>query len=476
MVLCLVYLCGACVDDDATRVGSAAQSGVTWTLDIAPLVADHCLGCHQKGGIAPFSMQEYASAKGFAFAMAEAVEHGRMPPFLANETPECQPRLPWARDLRLTSEQKSKLRAWANAGAPEGPEPAAGTQPRKPTLTALAREDVVMRLPEPIEVQGDEDIHTCIVVDPGLDRDRYVIGRQVTAGNARVLHHVVGYVVPPGRNPDGTKRNKPQLEAAIRKQHGVGVGGRWECFGGAGLPQLNVEMLDVWAPGGQPNLAPPDSGQLIDKDALVVLDVHYHQTGQVEIDKDTRVSLMLADEPPALISQIILLGNARGHWESDVGIGVLLQQPGEDKPEFVIPAFAEGHVEEMTWTWKVPENAYRIYAAATHMHYVGRDMRVSLEHTQTQDEECLIETPHWDFNWQRLYDYAAEYEALPQMGGGDVLRLRCVYDNIMQNEHVAEALANRGLHEPVDVALGEDTLDEMCITGLGLIYPNTHPR
>ena len=31
--------------------------------DLAPLVAGHCQGCHQDGGISPFSLQTYAQAK-----------------------------------------------------------------------------------------------------------------------------------------------------------------------------------------------------------------------------------------------------------------------------------------------------------------------------------------------------------------------------------------------------------------------------
>jgi len=471
-LLLLACACSA-YDDDATLSNYASVGGVTWESDIALLVADKCVGCHQRGGIAPFSMQDYASARAWAPAMADAVEQGRMPPFLADETEHCQPRLPWAQDLRLTRSQKRTLRAWAQAGAPEG-ERAEGVTRAQPELVRLPREDVVMRLPEPIEVRGDRDIHTCVLVDPGLDRDSYVTGRLVTAGNARVLHHVVSYVVMPGKNADGSDRDKRQLEAAIRDEHGVGIGGRWDCFGGGNLPNLTLEMLDGWAPGGLPNLAPPNSGQPLDRDALILLDVHYHPTGQTELDVDTRLSLMLADERPALISRVLLFGNARGHDVYESGTNDLLQQPGEDKPEFLIPAEAKDHVEEMTWTWNVANNAFRVYAAATHMHYVGRDMRVTLERAKSLDDECLIQTPQWNFNWQRGYAYAADFEDLPQMGGHDVVRLRCVYDNTMQNRFVAAALADRGLDAPVDVALGEDSLDEMCVAGLGIIYPNNN--
>lgn len=63
----------------------------------------------------------------------------------------------------------------------------------------------------------------------------------------------------------------------------------------------------------------------------------------------------------------------------------------------------------------------------------------------------------------------------PLVNPGDVLRRRCVYDNSLNNPALAAALAERGLSVPVDVALGEDTLDEMCLAAIGIIYPNPQP-
>jgi len=60
---------------------------------------------------------------------------------------------------------------------------------------------------------------------------------------------------------------------------------------------------------------------------------------------------------------------------------------------------------------------------------------------------------------------------LPTIKYGDVLHLRCQYDNTVGNGFVAAALKEQGLSAPVPVKLGEDTLDEMCLTGLGIIYP-----
>ena len=52
--------------------------------------------------------------------------------------------------------------------------------------------------------------------------------------------------------------------------------------------------------------------------------------------------------------------------------------------------------------------------------------------------------------------------------------LRCVYDNTMSNRFVAQAVRDRGMDEPVEVKLGEDTLDEMCVGAIGVIDPNTN--
>jgi hypothetical protein len=479
----LLQLLGAgCSNDADVATGGVEPANeelqVTWHADIAPIVQDKCATCHRDGGIGPFSVEDYASAKDFAESMAKAVENGRMPPFLAQETEDCKPRLPWQADTRLSTEQKALFRTWATSGAPEGAaQKGQALKLEAPPADALEREDNVMSLPEAIAVEGDKDIHTCVVIDPALDHDSYIVGTDIHAGNSKVLHHMRGYVIEPGQTKDGKPRSKSQLEAAIRDARGVGIGGRYDCFGGAGLPGIDTTMLLVWAPGARPAKMPPHSALPIDQDSLVLLDIHYHASGEPEMDSDTKVSLMLTDERPDSIAKIVLLGNAGEAREIyPDGISELVKQPGESVAEFVIPAGESDHVEDMSWTFNLPEQArLKIYAMGTHMHYVGRDMRVSLERAAASGEpeqECLIETPQWNFNWQRFYDYDAEQEQLPSLQNGDKLVMHCQYDNTVQNRAVARALEERGLDAPIEVKLGEDTLDEMCVAALGIIQPN----
>jgi hypothetical protein len=481
-------LAGGCGDDgvginDMSASGATMDAGVdpnapTWHKDIAPLVIAKCSGCHKEGGIAPFSMETYASSKPFALAMAKAVEAGTMPPFLAQETDGCQPKHKWKNDIRLSAEQKQLLRAWADADAPEG-DAASAAPVTEPLAVQLEREDVIMPIPREMVIEGKKDLHSCMIVDPKLTKEEYVIGRLITAGNHKVLHHVVSYVIQPG-TVDGRPRTKTELEALLKAEKGVGIGGIYDCFGGPAITSTTTEMLDAWAPGGLPNMAPPNAGQPINQHSLVLLDVHYHPTAKPERDSTTKLSLMLATSKPAFVARTLLLGNFEdmrmfGAADTSGGVGSLIQQPDEAQPEFMIPPNVQGHIEEMTWTWRLPLGGIRVTAMGTHMHYVGRKMRVRLEHktpVMSEDkEECLIETPSWDFNWQRGYAYDAVYEQLPEMRDGDVLKLRCEFDNSMKNRFVVQALADQSLTAPVEVRLGEDTLDEMCLASLGIMYP-----
>ena len=104
------------------------------------------------------------------------------------------------------------------------------------------------------------------------------------------------------------------------------------------------------------------------------------------------------------------------------------------------------------------------------MHYVGVDEKISLAKADGSSE-CLMQIPHWDFDWQRRYDYDAAIENLPRLGPGDHLGIRCTYDNTLENPRVAESLMAQGLSAPHAVALGETTLDEMCLANITTLLP-----
>ena len=441
-------------DSDASQDASGAtadelpEASVTWHADIAPLVAQHCAGCHQSEGIAPFSLETYASAEPFAELALERIQDGSMPPWGAQDTDECEVPHAWLDDPRLSPEEVELFEQWVAEGAVEGDASEAADLPEAPNL-ALQDPDLSVDIGTEVTVEGTDDQFLCFSVEPGLTEDVWVTGSQVNPGNTEVVHHVLLFADPEGQSAEL-----------------AGPDGSYPCFGGPGLgyPQL----LAAWAPGSAPAVTPDGVAMQLKAGSRLVINVHYHPTGASQTDSSTSVDLKFSNQPPDYTGLLLLLGN----FDSEAS--GLLPGPNDPDgvPQFVIPAGEPAHVE----TQRVPISAglslleSTIWTVGTHMHLIGRDMKLALEHPDGS-ETCLLQTPDWDFDWQRAYRYDVPVSDAPKPRAGDALSLRCTYDNTLDNPGTREALAEQGLSEPVDVRLGEESLDEMCLGILGLAIP-----
>lgn len=429
---------------------------VTWHQDIAPLVHRSCIGCHTNGGIAPFSATLYEQAAPFAGMMAEATQLGTMPPFLAEDTDECEMNHPWTDDLRLTAEEKQLFQDWADLGAPEGDPNTAAPLPAPPDLT-LEGKDETHTITAPVEVSGTADKFMCFSIPLDNSSMQFLDGIQINPGNEAIVHHVLVFADESGASE------------ALGDENGA-----YECFGGPGFN--DAALVAAWAPGALPSEMPEGVALAVQPNTRLVINIHYHPTGNgVETDDSTSIDLRWYEGLPEWVGVMRLIGNFSGSlFGGSYGL-----QPGpndEDGIEFRIPAGVDDHTETMIFPLPatIPDNTH-IWQMATHMHYVGTDMLIGLVRAEPEDsepaDECLIHTPRWDFNWQRGYLFDGPMETLPSAKGGDLIYLQCAYNNSMSNPHVAEALAGQGLNEPVDVFLGEETLDEMCLGVFGLAFP-----
>lgn len=424
-------------DTTADDTGSTAARP-NWHEDIAPLVVEHCGGCHVSGGIAPYPMEDYEQTRPLAPIMALQSEARLMPPWHAIETDECQPPAAFKHDARLADEQIQLLRDWADLGAPEGDPALAAPLPPPPSFdlpdptTTLAMQGSVTVQPEGPQL----DFFHCLSLDPGNAQDVYVDGVQVIPGNNAIVHHVLIYV-----DPNADSASWPG-----------GVSS--DCGGGAGVS--SPTLVGGWVPGGLPMTTPDTVGIRLPANARIVLNMHYHAvaTGP-EVDDSTGLALRWQTTAPQYISDFTLIG-----------------APGEGQVQtspFMIPAGATGHEEVIEYT--VPNIGgldVRVFSVLNHMHKVGVDMKTSVVRAGSGEEECLVQTPAWDFNWQRLYEYDVPIDQAFKVEGGDVVRVRCTYDNTLDNPAVVEILNEVGLTEPQNVGLGEGTLDEMCLAGVGV--------
>lgn len=429
----------------STDAGMEDPLAPTWHQDVAPVVIARCAGCHREGGIAPFSVSDYEAAAPWATILADAVESGTMPPFAADDSDECQMQYGWRDDLRLSDDERLMLRAWADAGAPEG-DPDAAAPVDEPPSVALTEVDTHLAMSGSVTIGGSQDRFMCFSLDPELSEDAYLQALQITPGNEEIVHHVLVFV-----DADGSTADQ------------AGPDGSYPCSGGS----LQGDLVGAWAPGTLPTRTPPEAGMLVPAGARLVMNVHYHPTGVGdEIDDSTGIDLDWMDERPPWVAQLALFGNGQG----------LLSGPNDPggSPQFVIPPGVEDHTEAMLLTLPggIPE--VRLWEIGAHMHYLGVEMIIGVRRNGSAgpDEECLLHATHYSFEWQRLYVYDTEFEDSPRIAGGDELYMRCTYDNTLGNPGVVEALGQQGLDAPVEVRLGEETLDEMCLGIYGIAFPN----
>ena len=159
---------------------------VTFDRDIAPLVFDRCAACHHPGGVAPFTLLMYESARQHASQIREVTRNRLMPPWRADSEDGSA----FIGQHPLTNAEIDSIGRWVSAGAVEGD---ARDLPRAPVLTEgwqLGKPDLVVSLPRPYALRADgTDVFRIFVIPIPVDVVRYVRGVEFLPGNARVVHH-----------------------------------------------------------------------------------------------------------------------------------------------------------------------------------------------------------------------------------------------------------------------------------------------
>ena len=418
----------------ATPSGPTSE-GPTFWQDVAPLLNEKCVACHQTGGIAPFALDNYADARTRANQMAALTAARIMPPYLMETGGDCGS---FDESRALSDAQIELISDWVAAGTREGSAVALSV-PELPSL-ANARQWTTPNFTP--EIQGgtlaEFDEYRCFRVELGLTQDTWVTGSEVLPGNAQMVHHVIGMIVNPAEStPNGTNEEIMQaLDDESPDREG------WPCFGAAG-ESVSVESEPVlWAPGTGAVQYPGGLGVRVRQGRQLVVQVHYNLAdpavrGQTD---QTQVKLQLSDD---VERQAFFVP------EDKFLDTVYDAQPAELAPgQNAVP---------YTWTASMAEVigsnlpiALDLVQISPHMHQRGR--KWTLELGNGGDFECIGRINRWDFNWQAGYTYAAA----PQLLGSSQLRLTCEYDTS------ADAMP---------VLPGWGTRNEMCLVTLMIALP-----
>lgn len=315
---------------------------ITYTKHIAGIFNAHCVRCHRRGEIGPFTLTSYDDALSWTAMIREVIDEGRMPPWHAN--PEFGH---FSNDSRLSDEEKRLVFEWIDNGAPEGDAVDLPAPPQFVEGWRIPQPDVVFTMPEPYTVPAKGVVaYQHFDIDVAFDEDRWIQAAEVRPGNRSVVHHLIVFYVPPGEDP-----RRPEL------------------------PLFNA--LAAYSPGMPASVFAPGSAKLVPKGSKLVIQAHYTPNGSEQVDQSVG-GLVFADAATV---------------ERELRTKALINV------RFAIPPGASDHRVEAEH--RFGQDTY-IYSLLPHMHLRGKSFRLDALYADGR-KETVLDVPRYDFNWQNSY-------------------------------------------------------------------------
>ncbi|MEO8027339.1 MAG: thiol-disulfide isomerase [Bryobacteraceae bacterium] len=355
----------------------------------------------------------YDSTRPWAKAIKQAVATKKMPPWYAD------PKYGhFSNDRSLTESEIATLTAWADSGAKAGD---AKFAPKPVSFIegwAIGKPDMVIQIPEPIQIPASGTIdYQYVIVPTGFTEDRYVSVAEARPSNLALTHHIIAFIREPGTP---WFKDEPLNKVFIPQKGGRGGGG----FGG--------DMLSGYAPGTPPLRLAPGQAKLVKAGSDIVFQLHYTANGTAGTDR-SKVGIIFAKEKPT--ERVLTLAAANN--------------------EFGIPPNDPNYRVDSKIT--LQEDA-KLVQLLPHMHLRGKDFLYKVTYP-TGETETLLSVPNYSFSWQLWYKLAQE-KVLPK---GTTIECTAHFDNSKNNGENPDPSKT--------IRFGEQSWDEMMIGFFDVAVP-----
>ena len=348
---------------------SSANSQITFSKDIAPILQRACQNCHRPGSIAPMSLLSYKDSRPWARSIKEKVVKRDMPPWFIDRTVGIHK---FKGDPSLTDQEIETIAAWVDGGAPEG-NPADMPPPRQFDDTDrwhIGKPDLIVSMPVTYTVSAQSsDQWINFTADPGLTEDRYVkaVETKPSVSGVRVVHHGGTSMI----FPDGTQG-----------------------------------QLNEYAVGKNGDIFPDGSGKLIKAGTKFRFGMHYHSIGQETTDR-TSVGLILYP---------------KGYVPKHVIHAVM-----DETKDIDIPPGADNVRSDAYYKMERPA---RLTSYQPHMHNRGKAQCIEAIYPDMRVEQLNC-VNRYNFGWQIAYTYADD--VAPLLPTGTILHVISWHDNSARN-------------------------------------------
>jgi hypothetical protein len=353
---------------------ASAADPVTFTKDVAPVLAQRCVRCHQPGSVAPMSLLTYEETRPWAKAIRQAIADRLMPPWRPDPAHG-----KWQNDMSLTQAERDTLVAWVDQGAKRGEGVDAPLVTGPAPEWELGAPDYVIELPSMKLPASGDDIFPTYVVELKMDADHWIGAVEFAPGDRKVVHHIISFI---GDAQMGTSQY--DVRTTTRS-------------GGAG-----AEQFGVWVAGAQPTVYPEGMGRTLSKSEVMTFQMHYHLSGDETTDA-TRVGLHYGK------------GEMQKKVTTNFGVNLGIVIPPGD-PNYTETAF---HLFDQD---------SRIISFMPHAHVRCKSAKYTAHYPDGRSE-ILLNVPKYDYNWQWIYRPVSDLI----MPAGTRIEVELSYDNSAGN-------------------------------------------
>ena len=344
-----------------------------YATEVAPIIIENCVACHNQGGVGPFAFDSYVMVLGWSPMIREVLLNKRMPPM------QVDPYIGYSDNARyLQTEQLQTLVHWIDAGAPRG---SSTTDPLE-SFELMDDDRWVLGEPDFIVSAKSNDVPPTGVLDYIYDRvdlpfeeDKWLRAVEYKAGDPAVLHHLATFVTAPDEDFWGQERHELYPKRRFVESYSPG--------------KVNAEIFEK------------GTGVFIPKGSSLSMQFHYVTNGQRTTDS-SKLGLYFSEDQD-LHERLVQVVSSR-----------FVLPPNE--PNFALHADF------------VFESRVVLTGVRAKMNYRGKRMKFSIEEANGVITD-IFSIPAYNYGWQPHYNFD---EPLV-LEAGTKVHVRGALDNSISN-------------------------------------------